>query len=160
MIHAAAVALVHEHDVHARGQTVPRNSQHVFRFARSLQPVHRNQTSGRFSGPSANDSGRAPECRARLRSGDPRRLAGECGGAEGKRQGFARVRHAARDGAGNRPERTKMGGAHCRRWMGMDSGLPAQLAKFPPIDCNMRSSPARWSDPHADLRVRLPGMPS
>ncbi len=43
MVHAAAVALVHAHHVHARGQAVPRNSQHVLRFARSLQPMHHDQ---------------------------------------------------------------------------------------------------------------------
>ena len=43
MVHAATIALIHAHHVHARGQTVPRDSQHVLRFARSLQPVHHDQ---------------------------------------------------------------------------------------------------------------------
>src|ERR1039458_6359415 len=43
MVHAAAVALVHAHHVHARGQTIPRDSQHVLRFARPFQPMHYDQ---------------------------------------------------------------------------------------------------------------------
>jgi len=43
MIHAAAVALIHPYYVHARSQPVPRDPQHVLRFARSLEAVHDDQ---------------------------------------------------------------------------------------------------------------------
>src|SRR3984893_11673381 len=43
MIHAAAVALVHTHHVHARSQTIPGYSQHVLRVCRSFQAMHHNE---------------------------------------------------------------------------------------------------------------------
>ena len=43
MIHAAAVALVHTHHVHACSQTIPGYSQHVLRVCRSFQAMDYNQ---------------------------------------------------------------------------------------------------------------------
>jgi len=43
MIHAAAVALVHTHHVHACSQAIPGYSQHVLRVCRSFQAMHHNE---------------------------------------------------------------------------------------------------------------------
>jgi len=43
MIHAAAVALIHKHNVHPSGHPVASHPQHVLRFGRSLKTVHYNQ---------------------------------------------------------------------------------------------------------------------
>src|ERR1035441_9838355 len=43
MIHATAVALVHEDDVHARRQAIARYAQHVLRIGRSFEAVNDNQ---------------------------------------------------------------------------------------------------------------------
>src|SRR6266704_6463271 len=43
MIHAAAIALVHENDVHAGSEPVPRHAQHVLGVRRAFQSVDDNQ---------------------------------------------------------------------------------------------------------------------
>lgn len=43
MIHAAAVALIHENYIHARSETVSRDSDHVLRIRRAFEPVHDDQ---------------------------------------------------------------------------------------------------------------------
>ena len=43
MIHAAAVALVHEHDVHPRSQAVSRHAVHVLRIGGALEAVDDDQ---------------------------------------------------------------------------------------------------------------------
>jgi len=43
LIHAAAVALVHEYDVHVRRQRISRNTRHVLGFGGAFEAVHDDQ---------------------------------------------------------------------------------------------------------------------
>src|SRR5215471_13387938 len=46
MIHATAVALVHEHDIHPGGQSIAGDADHVLRLRRSLEPMHNQHRHG------------------------------------------------------------------------------------------------------------------
>jgi len=46
MIHAAAVALIHAHNIHSSDQAVSRDPKHVLRFARALKSVYDDESEG------------------------------------------------------------------------------------------------------------------
>ena len=46
VIHTAAVALIHQYDIHPGGKAVAGHASHVLRFRRAFEPMHHDQGQG------------------------------------------------------------------------------------------------------------------